>query len=140
MTTAALVCVADVGRSQMATAFAGREREQRGLDKTLEIVTGGIDSHDHVHDDVIKRLREERIDINNRTPRQTTAADVADAAYTVRVGCSVEEFVPDDWDGTAERWELERPGGDSPDAARDQRDGTRRRVEEFLDRIRLSNE
>lgn len=140
MTTVAFVCVGNAGRSQMATAFAEREREQRGLDDTLEIVTGGIDPHDHVHDDVIEVLREEGIDISDRTPRQITAADVADAAYIVTMGCSVDEFVPDDWDGTAERWELEHPGGDDLDAARDQRDEIRRRVEEFFDRIRLSNE
>jgi len=135
MTKVAFVCVGNAGRSQMATAFAERERAKRGLDDTLEIVTGGIDPHDHVHDDVIEVLREEKIDISDRIPCQITATDVADAEYVVTMGCSVDAFVPDDWDGTAERWELEHLGGDDLDAVRSQRDEIRRRVEDFFDRI-----
>lgn len=140
MTKVAFVCVGNAGRSQMATAFAEREREQRGLDDTLEIVTGGVDPQDHIHDDVIEVLREEGTDISDRTPRRITADDVVDAEYIVTMGCSVDEFVPDDWNGTAERWELEHPGDDDIGAVRAQRDEIRRRVEEFFDRIALPNE
>lgn len=139
MTEVAFVCVGNAGRSQMATAFAERDRDRRGLDGTVEIVTGGTDPRDRVHDDVIEVLREEGIDIGDRTPRRITAADIADAEYVVTMGCSVDDLVPDDWDGTAERWDLEHPGGDDLDAVRSQRDEIRRRVEEFFERIDPSN-
>ena len=37
----AFVCVQNAGRSQMAAAFADRERESRGLDDAVAILTGG---------------------------------------------------------------------------------------------------
>lgn len=48
MTKIAFVCVGNAGRSQMATALAERERDNRGLD--IEIVTGGVDPADSVHE------------------------------------------------------------------------------------------
>lgn len=133
MTRIAFVCVGNAGRSQLATALAERQRERRGLDD-LEIVTGGVDPADRLHDDVVEVLREEGIDIGDREPRQITAEDVEDAAYVVTMGCSVDDFVSDDWDGTAERWELDHPGGDDLDATRAQRDEVEDRVVEFFDR------
>jgi protein-tyrosine-phosphatase len=52
----AFVCVRNAGRSQMAAAFAERERERRGFD--VEIVTGGTDPADAVHEGVIKAMDE----------------------------------------------------------------------------------
>lgn len=40
-TTLTFMCVRNAGRSQMATAFAERERDRRGLGDRVEIVTGG---------------------------------------------------------------------------------------------------
>jgi protein-tyrosine-phosphatase len=140
MTTIAFVCVGNAGRSQMATAFAERERTQRDLEDDIEILTGGIDPHDHVHDDVIEVLREEGIDVGDRTPRRITAEDVRGADYVVTMGCSVEQFAPDDWNGSAERWDLDHPGGDDLDAVRSQRDEIRRRVGDLFDRIDPANE
>jgi protein-tyrosine-phosphatase len=57
----------------MATAFAERERTRRGLDDTIDTVTGGVDPHDHVHGEVIEALQEEGIDIGDRAPRRITA-------------------------------------------------------------------
>lgn len=140
MTTVAFVCVGNAGRSQMATAFAERERTQRNLENDIEIVTGGIDPHDHVHDDVIEVLREEGIDIADRTPRRITADDVRDADHVVTMGCSVDQFAPDDWKGSAVQWDLDHTGGDDLNAVRSQRDEIRRRVEGFFDRIDPANE
>ncbi|WP_137290382.1 arsenate-mycothiol transferase ArsC [Natronorubrum halophilum] len=140
MTRIAFICVGNAGRSQMATAFAEQEREQRGLDDQIEIVTGGIDPHTHVHDDVIAVLQEKGIDISDRTPRRITTEDVDDAEYVVTMGCSIVDFVPDDWDGTAERWELDHPGGDDLNEVRAQRDELESRVAAFFDRIEPSNE
>jgi len=131
----AFVCVGNAGRSQLATAFAERERDRRNLGDAVEIVTGGIDPHDHVHNDVVEVLREETIDIGDRTPRRITAADVADADYIITMGCSVDDFAPPDWDGVAETWRLTHPGGKDKDAVRAQRDEIRDRVMEFFDQL-----
>lgn len=139
-TKIAFVCVGNAGRSQMATAFAEQERDNRNLNETLEIVTGGINPHDHVHDDVVAILQEKGIDISDRTPRQITTTDVADADYLVTMGCSVADFAPDDWDGAAERWDLDHPSGDDLDSVRAQRDEIQTRVVDFFDRIEVSNE
>ncbi|OYR57055.1 low molecular weight phosphatase family protein, partial [Halorubrum sp. E3] len=37
----AFVCVQNAGRSQMAAAFAERERDRRGVGDQITIVTGG---------------------------------------------------------------------------------------------------
>lgn len=139
MTRLAFVCVGNAGRSQLATAFAERERERRGLEDAVEIVTGGTDPRDHVHDDVVEVLQEEGIDISDRTPRRITAEDVADADYIVTMGCSVAEFAPDEWDGTAEQWDLDHPSGDEVSEVRDQRDEIKARVADFFDRIDIEN-
>lgn len=125
MTKVAFVCVGNAGRSQMATALAERERTERGMD--VEIITGGVDPAESVHDEVIEAMNEIGIDISDRTPRRITPADIEDVEYVVTMGCSVEQFRPDDWDGESFVWELE-----STDT-RKQRDELRRRVEQFFD-------
>lgn len=125
MTKVAFVCVGNAGRSQMATALAERERTERGMD--VEIITGGVDPAESVHDEVIEAMNEIGIDISDRTPRRITPADIEDVEYVVTMGCSVEQFRPDDWDGESFVWELE-----STDT-RKQRDGLCRRVEQFFD-------
>ena len=125
MTKIAFVCVGNAGRSQMATALAERERAEWGMD--VEIITGGVDPAESVHDEVVKALQEVGIDISDRTPRQITPDDIEDVDYVVTMGCSVEQFRPDDWNGESFIWELE-----SSDT-REQRDELSRRVERFFD-------
>jgi len=135
MTKIAFVCVGNAGRSQMATAFGEKERADRRLEESVEIVTGGTEPRDHVHEDVREVLEEVGLDIGDRQPRQIQPADVQDADYIVTMGCSVDQFAPDDWDGTAEKWDLEHPGGDDLDAVRAQRDEIAERVADLFDRI-----
>ena len=52
------VCVQNAGRSQMATAFAERERAERGLEEEVEIVTGGTHPADAVQDVVVRVMGE----------------------------------------------------------------------------------
>lgn len=146
MTRIAFVCVGNAGRSQLATALAERERDRRGL-TDVEIVTGGIDPHDHVHEDVVAVLQEEGIDIGDRRPRNIRPEDVADAEYVITMGCSAADFVPADWDGTAETWDLEHPGSsehsttaEALSATREQREEVSRRVADLFDRITDSRE
>ncbi|MGZ0748415.1 arsenate-mycothiol transferase ArsC [Haloparvum sp. AD34] len=127
----AFVCVGNAGRSQMAAALAEREVDNRGLD--IEIVTGGLDPANSVHDDVIEALQEEGIDISNREPREITPADIENATHVVTMGCSVEQFQPDGWDGKSETWDL-----DSSDT-RDQLSELNRRVTQFFDRLQQEN-
>lgn len=88
----------------MATALAERERDRRGLD--IDIVTGGVDPGDSIHDDVVGVLNEEGMDISDREPRKIEPSDVEDAAYIVTMGCSVDQFRPDNWTGENQEWEL----------------------------------
>ena len=127
MTKIAFACVGNAGRSQMATAFAERERDRRGLD--IDIVTGGIDPAESVHDEVLEALRDEGIDISDRSPRRIAEEDVVDTDYIVTMGCSVEQFRPDGWEGEHRVWSL-----DASDT-REQRDEIEQRVSDLFDEI-----
>jgi arsenate reductase (thioredoxin) len=129
----AFVCVGNAGRSQMASAFAERERERRGLD--LEVVTGGTDPAESVHGEVIDVMNERGIDVGDREPHAITTEDLAGVDRVVTMGCSVEGVLPDGWDGETESWEVSHPSGDDVDAARAQRDEIERRVSDLFDRI-----
>ncbi|WP_415381274.1 low molecular weight phosphatase family protein [Halosimplex sp. TS25] len=125
MTKLAFVCVGNAGRSQMATAFAEQERDQRALN--VEIITGGVDPADSVHEEVIEAMQEVGIDISDRTPREITPEDIEDVDHVVTMGCSVEQFRPDDWSGDSTTWGL------SSSDTRDQRDELNQRVKQFFD-------
>lgn len=122
----------------MATAFAERERDGRGMD--VEITTGGVDPATSVHDEVVEVMEEEGIDVSDRTPRGITSADIEDADYVVTMGCSVEQFRPDDWNGEARRWELEASAGDSLPSYRTVRDEIRERVQRLFDEIEQTSQ
>ena len=70
------VCVQNAGRSQMSTAFAERERAERGLENSVEILTGGTQPADHVHDEVVEVMGEEGVDLSDRTPREITTGEL----------------------------------------------------------------
>jgi len=131
-TTVAFVCVRNAGRSQMATAYAEMERERRGLD--IEILTGGTDPAEHVHDVVIEAMREEGVDLSGRTPREVTADELAACDYVATMGCSTLDL--DGVDGVEVRdWALPDPGGADIDTVRGIREEVRRRVRELFDEI-----
>lgn len=132
MTRIAFVCAGNAGRSQMATAFAERERDDRELD--IELVTGGTDPAESVHEEVIDVMSEEGIDISDREPREITSEDIESAAYVVTMGCSIDGVQPEGWEGETETWEIPHPDGDA-EAVRAQRDEIEHRVKEFLERI-----
>nr|WP_306060193.1 low molecular weight phosphatase family protein [Natronococcus sp. AD5] len=111
----------------MATAFAEQKRDRRGLD--VDIVTGGTEPAESVHDEVIEALQEEGIDISDRTPRQITAEEVTDADYIVTMGCSVDQFRPDDWEGDHRVWSLDAT------ETREQRDEIKHQVVELFDEL-----
>jgi protein-tyrosine-phosphatase len=133
MTKVAFVCVRNAGRSQMATAFAERERERRGV--SVGVVTGGTEPADEVHEVVADVMEEEGFRIRDRTPREVTADELADADYVVTMGCSAEDVCPATFVGENRDWDLNDPGGASVEEARRIRDEVRSLVTELFDEI-----
>jgi arsenate reductase len=135
-TKVTFVCVQNAGRSQMAAAFAERERERRGAEhRQVEIVTGGTDPADHVHDEVVEVMQEVGIDLSDRTPREVTSEELQDCNYVITMGCSAEDACPATWSGENRDWELDDPDGRNPDAVRAIRDEVERRVEAFFEEL-----
>lgn len=129
----AFVCVQNAGRSQMATAFAEREKNRRQLD--VEILTGGTDPADHVHPEVVEVMEERSIDLSDRSPREITPEELEDVDYVVTMGCSAEGVCPAGWNGENRDWDLEDPDGKDPETVRSIRDDIKRRVSILMDEI-----
>ncbi|WP_418279951.1 low molecular weight phosphatase family protein [Halorubrum sp. DTA98] len=134
-TTLVFMCVRNAGRSQMATAFAERERDRRGLHDEVSVVTGGTDPADAVHDVVVDALDEVGLDVNGRTPRHVSEATLADADFVATMGCSTLTL-----DGvTTEDWALTDPGERPIEEVREIRDRIEKLVIDVFDRIEASN-
>ena len=123
------MCVRNAGRSQMATAFAERERDRRGLGDRVEIRTGGTAPADSVHDVVVEALAEVGLDVNGRTPRAIADESLAESDFVATMGCSTLEL--DDVD--TDDWALEDPGERPIEAVREIRDEVERRVVAVFD-------
>jgi arsenate reductase len=130
----ALMCVQNAGRSQMATAFAERERARRGLEDRVEILTGGTDPADAVHDVVIEAMHEVGIDISDRTPREITTGEIAACDYVATMGCSTLELDQGS-EVDVRDWALEDPHGEGIETVRNIRDTVERKVTEMFDEI-----
>ena len=136
MTTLAFVCVRNAGRSQMAAAFARRERSRRNR-ADVTIITGGTRPAEEVNDVVVAAMDERGIDIADRTPRAVEPSElaVADAVFTM--GCDAADVCPAGYGGVHEDWALPDPGGAPLEDVRDIRDEIETRVtavfDEFVD-------
>lgn len=84
----AFMCVQNAGRSQMATAFAERERERRELEDRVTILTGGTHPAEHVHEEVIDVMDDAGFDLSDRTPREITTEELRSCDYVATMGCS----------------------------------------------------
>jgi protein-tyrosine-phosphatase len=124
----AFVCVQNAGRSQMATAFAERERDERGLD--WELVTGGTRPAEAVHSEVVAAMREVGFDLADRTPREVSDAELADCDYVATMGCSTLSL-PESVE--ARDWALDDPDGRSPEEVARIRDEIEARVVALFD-------
>lgn len=124
----AFVCVQNAGRSQMSASFAERERDRRGLDGRVEILTGGTHPADHVHDEVVDVMGEAGCDLSDRTPREIAPEELRSCDYVATMGCSTLDVgdVGDDVD--VREWALEDPDGQDLDRVREIRDEIERRV------------
>lgn len=118
----AFMCVQNAGRSQMSAAFARRERESRGLEDRVEILTGGTHPADHVHEEVVEAMAEVGIDLSTQTPREITLEGLQSCDYVATMGCSTLDVgnVGDDVD--VRDWALEDPDGKDTDRVQEIRD------------------
>ncbi|SMO47684.1 arsenate-mycothiol transferase ArsC [Halorubrum cibi] len=128
-TTLTFMCVRNAGRSQMATAFAERERRERGLEGRVEIVTGGTAPADEVHDVVVEALAEVGLDVNGRTPQHVSEDALAESDFVATMGCSTLELPGVDTDD----WDLEDPGERPIEEVRPIRNEIERRVVALFD-------
>ncbi|KDE56805.1 ArsC family transcriptional regulator [Halostagnicola sp. A56] len=134
-TRIAFVCVQNAGRSQMASAFAERERNVRELAESIEITTGGTQPADSVHDEVVEVMQEKDIDLRTRTPREITHADLQDCEYVITMGCSAEGVCPATWSGENRDWGLADPHGKDLETVREIRDEIESRVNSLCNEI-----
>ncbi|ELY87356.1 protein tyrosine phosphatase [Natrialba hulunbeirensis JCM 10989] len=118
----------------MATAFA--ERDARGLEDTVEIVTGGTDPADAVHEEVVDAMDEVGIDLRDRVPQEITHAELQDCEYVVTMGCSADGVCPATWSGENRDWDLTDPHGKDRETVRDIRDEIEARVAALFDELR----
>jgi protein-tyrosine-phosphatase len=132
-TRVAFVCVRNAGRSQMAAAFAERERDRRDLD--VEILTGGTHPADGVHEGVIDAMAEVGIDLSGRTPRRIGPDELRTCEYAATMGCSTLDVdaIRDDVD--VRDWALDDPHGADPERVREIRDAVERRVRALFDEL-----
>ncbi|KTG29402.1 arsenate-mycothiol transferase ArsC [Haloferax profundi] len=134
-TRVAFVCVQNAGRSQMATAFARRERDERGVGDRIDIVTGGTDPADHVHDEVVEVMSENGFELAGNTPRAIDQDEIMDVDIVVTMGCSAEGICPMTWRGDARDWDLDDPDGRPFDEVREIRDDIEARVSALFDEL-----
>ena len=131
----AFMCVQNAGRSQMSTAFAERERERRGLDGSVEILTGGTHPADRVHEEVVEIMREEGFDLSDRKPRKITTEELESSDYVATMGCSTLDLNADQSEVDVRDWALDDPDGQDLNQVREIRNEIQQRVNDLFDEI-----
>lgn len=129
----AFVCVQNAGRSQMATAFARREKARRKFD--VEIITGGTDPADQVHSDVVDVMEVPGIDLNENQPKEITPDKLQSCDVVITMGCSAENVCPANFEGENRDWDLDDPDGKNLESVRAIRDDIKRRVTILFDEL-----
>jgi len=131
----AFVCVQNAGRSQMAAAFAARERDRRDAGGRIGIVTGGTRPADRVHGVVVEAMRESGVDLGDRTPREVTPEELRAVDLVVTMGCSASDVCPATWNGESRDWGLDDPHGRPIEEVRAIRDEVEERVVALFDEL-----
>ena len=129
-TTLGFVCVQNAGRSQMAAAFAREERADRGLETTVDIVSGGTEPAKQVHPEVVTAMAELDIDISDREPRAVSTAELNGCDVVATMGCSTLEL---DSSVEARDWALDDPHDQPLETVRTIRSEVSRRVQALFD-------
>ena len=131
--TLGFVCVQNAGRSQMATAFAERERDRRGLEDSVEIITGGTHPADSVHDEVVTVMQDHEIDLSDRIPREVSTTELESCDVVATMGCSTLELDAEEID--VRDWALTDPDGQDLDQVREIRNDIEQRVTDLFDEV-----
>lgn len=131
-TTVAFVCVQNAGRSQMAFAFARRERSSRDTEN-LALVTGGTRPAEEIHSTVVAAMDEVGIDLSKRTPREVTVDELQRSDIVITMGCSADDVCPAGWGGETREWRLDDPDGRTVAEVREIRDEIHDRVKSLFD-------
>jgi len=129
------MCVQNAGRSQMSAAFAERERERRGLEDRVEVLTGGTSPADRVHEEVVGVMDEAGFDISARTPREVTPEELRSCDYVATMGCSTLDVGEVGEDVDVRDWALDDPDGQGMETVREIRDEVERRVVTLFDEL-----
>ena len=114
----------------MATAFAERERDKRGLD--IEILTGGTAPAETVHSPVVETMAELGIDIAGRKPTAVSTDELEQCDIVATMGCSTLSLTADT---NIRDWALSDPDGQSPEQVRNIREEVREHVVALFDEI-----
>jgi protein-tyrosine-phosphatase len=117
----------------MSAAFAERERDQRGLGDTVEIITGGTHPAESVHEEVITVMQERDIDLSGRTPREVLTDELESCVVVATMGCSTLELDAETVD--VRDWALDDPHEQDLDTVREIRDEVERRVKALFDEL-----
>ncbi|MGQ3330557.1 low molecular weight phosphatase family protein [Halorubrum sp. FL23] len=131
--TLGFVCVQNAGRSQMATAFAERERDRRRLEDSVEIITGGTHPADSVHDEVVAVMQDHEIDLSDRVPREVSTTELESCDVVATMGCSTLELDAEEID--VRDWALTDPDGQDLDQVREIRNDIEQRVTDLFDEV-----
>lgn len=130
------VCVHNAGRSQMAAAFAERERTERDLEDAVEIHSGGTDPADEIHENVVESMAEVGIDVGDREPAYVADLDqLRESHYLITMGCSIAEFNPAQYGVESHDWDLTNPDGRDMETVREVRDEIEARVTTLFDEV-----
>jgi len=130
------VCVHNAGRSQIAAAFAERERAERGLEDSVEIHSGGTEPAETVHETVVDAMAEKEIDVADQTPTYVDDLEkLEESNYLITMGCAITKFNPDQYGVDSREWDLTNPDGQNMETVREVREEIESRVNSLFDEI-----
>ncbi len=129
----AFICVQNAGRSQMAAAFAKRKVDEEDL--PIEIISGGTNPADSVHEVVVEAMAELGFDLSENKPRMTEPGELEKCNYVLTMGCSATGVCPATWEGTDREWDLDDPAEAELEKVREIRDEIEDRVSSLLEEI-----
>jgi len=118
------VCIENAGRSQMAQAFAEKNR--------LRATSAGTMPSSRINPIVVDAMMEKGIDISKNTPKMLTPEMINRAKLVVTMGCSVADVCPKPMLAQMQKklvdWNLKDPKGKTLSEVRTIRDEIEKRV------------
>jgi len=129
------ICPQNAGRSQMAAAFAERERADRELERVVEVRSSGTRPAESVHDEVVEAMAEVDIDVSDRSPTYVVPEALETSHFVITMGCTVAEFNPEHYGVESREWNLTNPDGEDMETVREVRDEIETRVGALFDEI-----